>query len=84
MMNPYTIELLARERQRELDEDIKRIQLARTVPNPSPGVLKKFVLGLWAILFPMQSRMQNRYRPIIEPALSAHDSPSTKKQSCFL
>ncbi len=39
-MNPYIVELLAKERQRELDEDIKRIHLARTVRKPVPEFLK--------------------------------------------
>ena len=53
-MNPYTIELLAKERQRELEEDMKRIQLARTVRKPGPGIFKKFILGLCTIIFPMR------------------------------
>ena len=55
-MNPYTIELLAKERQRELEDDLKRIHLARTVRNPGPGIFNKFILGFWAILFAMSSR----------------------------
>jgi hypothetical protein len=45
MMDPYTIELLARERQRELDEEMKRIHLARAVRKPGPGIIKTY-LGL--------------------------------------
>ena len=63
-MNPY------------IDEDIKRICRAQAERNPGPGIFKKFILGLYAILFPMRVRTKNRYRPTIKPVLSGKDSYS--------
>lgn len=59
-MNPYIVELLTRERQRELDEDIRRIHLARAARKPGSNIVKQFNSDFWAIVFPRQSRMQNR------------------------
>ena len=62
VMNPYVVEMLARERQRELDEDLRRIHLARAARKPGCNIVKKFISGFWSILFPKQSSIQNHYR----------------------
>jgi hypothetical protein len=51
MMDPYTIELLAKERQRELDEEMKRIHLARAARKPGPGIIRIYLGLLGDIIF---------------------------------
>ena len=54
-MNNYDLEILMKERQRELEDELKRIHLSRAVRNPGTGFLKKFILGFRAISLPMGS-----------------------------
>jgi len=77
-MDPYTIELLAKERQRELDEEMKRIHLARAARNPGMGFFK-LILRFGEFLIVMGARLRKRYRPSIKTASSAHDSCSKQR-----
>ncbi len=81
-MDSYFLEILIRQRQQELEEEFKRIHLARALRNSDPGILKQFILGFFAIFFPKRTRMQNQYCPTIKPELIGNDSCSIKRQ-CY-
>lgn len=80
MMDLFFMEFLIKERQQQILDDFKRIQISRAVNNHKVGIFKKFILGLSEVLIAMGIRLQKRYRPSIKPAISDHDSCSTKGQ----
>lgn len=77
MMNLYFIESLIKERQQEIEQDLKRIHLSRAVRNPDPGIFKKLILGLGEVLIALGTRLQKHFRPSVNSALRGHDCCST-------
>ena len=67
-MDLFFMELLIKERQQQILDDFKRIQISRVANNHKVGILKKFVLELSEILIAMGTCLQKRYRPSIKPA----------------
>lgn len=80
MMDLYFIEFLIKERQQQILDDFRRIQISRAVNNHKVGIFKKFILGLSEVLIAMGIRLQKRYCPSIKPAISGHGFCSTKGQ----
>ena len=78
-MNLYFIEILAKERQQQIAEEFKRIHTARAARNSADRMVGKVLLKIRAMLFPVQTRMQNLCRPSMEPALGEYDAISTQR-----
>ena len=79
-MDLFFMELLIKERQQQILDDFKRIQISRVANNHKVGIFKKFVLGLSEVLIAVGTCLQKRYRPSIKPAISDHGFCSTKGQ----
>jgi len=79
-MDLFFMELLIKERQQQILDDFKRIQISRAANNHKVGIFKKFVLGLSEVLIAMGTCLQKHYRPSILPAISGHGFCSTKGQ----
>jgi len=79
-MDLFFMELLIKERQQQILDDFKRIQISRVANNHKVGIFKKFILGLGRIFIVIGTRLQKRYRPSIKPAISGHGFCSTKGQ----
>jgi len=77
-MDLYLMEFLAKERQQQILDDFKRIQICRAVNNHKVGIFKKFILGLSEVLIAMGNCLQKRYCPSIKPTISDHGFCSTK------
>ena len=77
-MDLFFIELLIKERQEQILDDFKRIQISRAANNHKVGIFKKFVMGLSEVLIAMGTCLQKRYRPSIKPAISDRGFCSTK------
>ena len=71
-MDLYFMELLVKERQQQILDDFKRIQISRAVDNHKVRIFKKFILGLSEVLIAIGICLQKRYRPSIRPAISGH------------
>ena len=71
-MDLFFIELLIKERQQQILDDFKRIQISRVANSHKVGIFKKFVLGLSEVLIAMGNCLQKRYRPSIKPAISGY------------
>ncbi len=82
-MDVYFLEFLIKEKEQQLLEESKRIQILRAGRNPGVGFLKKFTLGFGEVLLAMGARLKKRYRPSIKPSIKGHDSCSPKLQSYF-
>ena len=78
MMDLYFMEFLIKERQQQILDDFKRIQISRVANNHKVGIFKKFVLGLSEVLIAMGTCLQKRYRPSIKPSIIGHGFCSTK------
>ena len=63
-MDPLTIEIIMKQRQMELDEELKHIYLLRTVKEPGTGFLKRFKLGFGKVLIAMGTRLKKAILPI--------------------
>ncbi len=74
MMDLYFLEILIKEKEQQLLEESKRIQILRAGRNPGVGFLEKFILGFGEVLFAMGDRIQKRYRPSVKPSIRGHDS----------
>ena len=80
MMDLFFMEFLIKERQQQILDEFKRIQISRAVNNHKVAILKKIILGLSEVLIAMGTCLQKRYRPSIQPAISGHGFCSTKGQ----
>ena len=80
MMDLYFIEFLIKERQQQILDEFKQIQMSRVANNHKVATSKKFILGLSEVLIAMGTCLQKRYRPSIKPAISGHGFCSTKGQ----
>ena len=78
MMDLYFLEFLIKEKERQLLEESKRIQILRAGRNPGVGFLKKIYPRIWRGFIAMGDRLQKRYRPSVKPSIRGHDSCSTK------
>jgi hypothetical protein len=67
-MNLFEIETLMKERRRELDEELRRIYLARVFDNPDSGFLKEFVLKFGRLLPALGNYLKKRYPPFFKTA----------------
>ena len=75
MMNSLYLEFLIKERQQQILDESKRIQISRAEYNLSVGIFNKFIMGLSEVLIAMGTRLQERYRTSIKPAKKCgHDS----------
>ena len=75
MMNLFFLEFMIKERQQQILDEFKRIQVSRAEHNHSVGILKKFILKLSEVLIAMGTRLQEPYRTSIKPAKKCgHDS----------
>ena len=77
-MNSYFLEILMKERQKQISEEFKRIHMSRAGRNPGVGFLKKFTLGFGEVLFAMGDRLKKRYRPSVKPSIRGYDACSPK------
>ena len=77
-MDLYFLEFLIKEKERQISEESKRIQMLRAGRNPGVGFLKKFILGFGEVLLAMGTRLKKRYRASIKPSIRSHDSFSSK------
>jgi|GEM_PF-2558143 len=77
MVNLYFMEILIRERQQEIERDLKRIHLSQAARKPGLGIIKKLMLGLGEVLIALGTRLQKHFRPSVNSALSGHDCCST-------
>ena len=77
-MDLYFMELLIKERQQQILDDFKRIQISRAVNSHKAGIFKKFILDLSEVLIGMGTCLQKRVRPSIKPAISDHGFYPTK------
>jgi hypothetical protein len=73
MMDLYFLEFLIKEKEQQLLEESKRIQILRARRNPGVRFLKNFILKFGEILFALGARFKNRYRASIKPSTSGHD-----------
>ena len=76
MMDLYFLEFLIKEKEQQLLEESKRIQILRAGRNSGVGFLKKLTLGFGEVLFAMGASLKKRYRASINPSISGHDSCS--------
>jgi hypothetical protein len=77
-MDLYFLEFLIKEKEQQISEESKRIQILRAGRNPGVGLLKKFILRFGEVLFAMGVRLKKRCRASVKPAISGHDSCSLK------
>ena len=73
MMDLYFLEFLIKEKEQQLLEESKRIQILRARRNPGVRFLKKFIQRFGEVLFTIGARLKNRYRASIKPSTSSHD-----------
>ena len=73
MIDLYFLEFLIKEKEQQLLEESKRIQILRDRRNPGVRLLKKFILGFGEVLFALGAGLKNRYRASIKPSTSGHD-----------
>ena len=78
MMDLYFLEFLIKEKEQQLLEESKRIQILRAGRHPGVGFLKKITLGFGEVLLAMGARLKKRCRPSINPSIRGHDSCSPK------
>ena len=71
-MNPYEIEIFVKQRQKELDEEFKRIHLLRAARKPGAGHFKKVFFGLGNTLFAIGTHLNKRVCPIFKPLTRGH------------
>ncbi len=57
-MDLYFLEILMKERQKQISEDFKRIHMSQAVRNPGVGFLKKFYLRIWRGFIALGDRLQ--------------------------
>jgi hypothetical protein len=75
-MDLYFLEFLIKEKEQQLLEESKRIQISRAGRNSGVGFLKKFTLGFGEVLLAMGARLKKRYRPSIKLSIRGHDYSS--------
>ncbi len=54
-MNSYFLEILMKERQKQISEEFKQIHMSRVGRNRSVGFLKKIILGFGEVLLPWET-----------------------------
>ena len=77
-MNSYFLEILMKERQKQISEEFKRIHMSRAERNPGVGFLEKIYSRIWRGFIAMGARLKKRCRASVKPAISGHDSCSLK------
>ena len=78
MMNSYFLEILMKERQKQISEEFKRIHMSRAGRNPGVGFLKKIYPRIWRGFIAVGDRLQKQYRSSVKPSIRGHDSCSPK------
>ena len=77
-MDLFFMELLIKERQQQIIDDFKRIQVSRVVNYHKVGIFKKFILRLSKVLIATGNCLQKCFRQFIKPAISDRGFCSTK------
>lgn len=67
-MNLFEIETLMKDRRRELDEELRRIYLARVMGNPGSGFSKEFVRKFGRLLPAVGNYLKKRYLAVFKNA----------------
>ena len=81
-MNLYFLELLIKERQKEILADIERARISRAGPDRRAGILKKGNVAFGELLMGMGTRLRRKYRPVMQGMIIVHfnDRADLKKQ----
>jgi len=73
-MDLYFLEFLIKEKEQQISEESKRIQMLRAGRNPGVGFFKKCALVFGGVLLAMGTRLKKRCHPSINPSIRGHDS----------
>ncbi len=71
-MHPHIVEMMARENQRRISEEIQLLHTSSLIEKSRPRLNSRLLLALGELLIHIGVRVKRRYAPFTYSALDAH------------